>query len=142
MKIQLSKNVRIKRDYNYKLLAAKTASKYKMSNRVNDSELSALRDENSNLHMEDKAFREEAKKLLRTITPDTPLKVKTQIGKDSTIIHEYNGHIEKKFGYNDGHFNFISPDRDNECKPFTIGLSCLLSIEVIDRKHRIENLKL
>lgn len=130
MKVELSKSVRIKKDENYEALQS---IEREISNRIKaeyQNEVSALKSENERLHTEDKAFREQAKKFLRNVTPATLLKVQTQVGRGSTIIQEYTGYIEKPFGYSDGTFNFCSPD-NYDGRPFTIGLSCLLSIETV-----------
>ena len=130
MKVALNKDVRIKRDENYEVLRS---IEQKISDRIRAefaNEISDIKAENEKFHTEDKSFREQAKELLKTITTETLLKVKTQVGKGSTIIQEYTGHIERNFKYNDGTFNFVSPDK-YDGKPFTIGFSCLLSIEVL-----------
>lgn len=133
-KVELNKDIRIKRDENYQVLkniedriSAKIRAEF-------ESEVSAIRAENDTLYQKDNEFREEARELLKTITPQTLLKVRTQVGVCSKVIQEYKGHIEKNIKYNDGHFNFISPDK-HDGKPFTIGFSCLQSIEIIDEEE-------
>lgn len=131
MKVEISKNARIKRDENYEVLRS---LEQEISNRIRAefaNEVQGIKKENENYHEMEKSFREQAKELLKNVTPETLLRVKTQVGHNSTIINEYTGHIERKFNwYKDGTFDFISPDK-YEGKPFTIGLSCLLSIEIL-----------
>lgn len=133
-KVELHQDIRIKRDENYQVLktiedriSAKIRAEF-------ESEVSAIRAENDTFHKKDNEFREEARELLKTITPQTLLKVRTQVGIGSKVIQEYEGHIEKNIKYNDGTFNFISPDI-HDGKPFTIGFSCLQSIEIIDEEE-------
>ncbi len=89
--------------------------------------------ENAELYAAELAFREEAKKILLSCTPTvsgTILRVSTQTGRRSSIVRKYIGNLEYKFGYSDSTFNFV--DRKyNDGKPFTIGFSCLLSIEIV-----------
>lgn len=141
MKVELSKEVRIKRDQNHTVLRCIEERIIDFFEDDDEKVLSilSLKDENHKLYKIELEFRKEALKLLRNITPNTQIKIKTQVGKGSTLIQEYTGHIEKNVGHNDSMFNFISPDR-NGGNPFSIGLSCLLSIEVLNRKTRIENL--
>lgn len=130
MKAELSKDVRIKRDLNYEVLRSIESRISAQIRAEFESEVSAIRGENEKFHKEDKDFREQAKEILRKITPETLVKVKTQVGKGSEVVQRYTGHIERDFKYSDGTFNFISPGK-YDGKPFTIGFSCLLSIEVL-----------
>ena len=130
-KVELHQDIRIKRDENYEVLRS---IEQRISERIRSefqAEVSDMKAENENFHKQDKEFVEQAKELLKTITPETLLRVKTQVGRGSTIIQEYEGHIQRNFKYNDGSFNFISPGK-YDGRPFTIGFSCLLSIEVIE----------
>ncbi len=127
---ELSKNIRIKRDENYEILRL---IEQRVSDRIRAefaNEISDIQLENKKNLEEEKLFREQAKEILKTATTETLLKVETQVGKGSTVIQEYTGRIDKQFKYNDGTFNFICSDK-YEGKPFTIGFSCLLSIEVL-----------
>ena len=130
-KVELHQDIRIKRDENYEVLRSIEERISAQIRAEFQAEVSDMKTENDNFHKQDKEFREQAKELLKTITPQTLLKVKTQVGRGSTVIQEYEGRIERNFKYNDGTFNFISPDK-YDGKPFTIGFSCLQSIEVIE----------
>lgn len=132
MKIELNKDNRIKRSENHEIIS-------EINNRISikiqeefQLEISSYRAENENLFKEEKDFFKQVQELLKTVTPSTKLKVCTQVGKGSTVLHTYTGHIEKGVGFNPSYFNFISEERDNDLKPFTIGFSCLQSIEVIN----------
>jgi seryl-tRNA synthetase len=129
-KAEIRKEVRIKQSENYELLdTIKTKIRHRIEAEYED-ETNALRKENETLHAEYKTFEAEAQKILASVTPATKLRVKTQVGKGSSIVNEYVGHIESAFKFRDTCFNFISPEK-NEGKPFTIGLSCLMAVEVI-----------
>ena len=45
-------------------------------------------------------------------------------------MYQNIGHIERNFMHGDGCFNFITPDK-LDGRPFTIGFSCLFSIEIV-----------
>ena len=99
-------------------------------NKEFNAETRALREENERSYDEEKEFVKQVQELLKSITPATPLRVVTQVGPGSTILNTYTGHIEKDPGFMPKWFNFVSPERNN--KPFTIGFSCLQSIEILD----------
>ena len=128
-KVALNKDVRIKRDENYVVL---TNIENQIRNEVRKrfaDETKVLREETDSFVKEEKEFHRKAQEMLRGLTPNDKLKVCTQVGKGSSVINEYVGYIEKNIKYSDTWFNFISDDRMNDGRPFTIGFSCLLSIE-------------
>lgn len=129
-KVVLNKDVRIKRDENYFVL---DSIRKVISNRINAeylSETSALQKEVRESHDQESKFIEDVRLFLKGVNELTPLKISVQVGPGSTIIHQYTGFLEKKVGFGDKWFNFTSKERDNECKPFTVGFSCLQSIEI------------
>lgn len=130
-KAELNKDNRIKRDENHEVLNTIEAAIAKRIRAEYSEEIKALRDENENCYAEEKVFRSNVQELLKSVDITTKLKVVTQVGKGSTILNTYVGHLEKKPEFYPTSFNFISPDRDNELRPFTIGFSCLQSIEII-----------
>jgi hypothetical protein len=88
-----------------------------------------LQEENKQLRDEELAFRENAKPIIKHAYETKALVgVKTQVGPKGSIIHEYVGHVEKL--YSSDCFNFVDPN-EFDGKPFTIGLSCLLSIKIL-----------
>jgi hypothetical protein len=128
MKSELRKEVRIKKDENNILLEN---IKYEIRERVEEeynSETQAIREENDKLRQEEKEFISNAKYILASASPMDLLQVKTQVGRGSTVIHEYTGSLEYKYKNGDGVFNFVDLSYNNG-KPFTIGFSCLLSVE-------------
>jgi len=130
MKAELSKDVRIRRNLNYDVLHS---IERRISNQIRaefESEISDIKGENEKFYKEERDFMEQTKKILRKISPQTLVRVRTQVGKNSEVIQEYIGHIQREFKYNDGTFNFISTGEYDD-KPFTIGFSCLLSFEVL-----------
>ncbi len=133
-KITLNKDTRIKRSENYDLLKTIQTN---ISARIHDefhNETTAIRTENDNFNNEEKEFFKNVSAFLKDIKTDTKLKIIVQVGPGSSVLHEYNGNIEeipapyKKQTY----FNFISKDRDNDMRPFTVGFSCLQSIEILN----------
>jgi formylmethanofuran dehydrogenase subunit E-like metal-binding protein len=133
-KVELNKDNRIKRYENHETM---DKIRQQIAHRINTeftSECSNLLLENTRNYDLEKQFIKDARELLLTINTDTLLKVTTQVGKNAEILHTYTGHLEKDFSYRSlGTFNFISVDRDNDNKPFTIGFSCLQSIEIIEQ---------
>ena len=130
-KLELNKGNKPKIYENYDLLKA---IERKISEKIRSefsSEISAIREENELLLLEERTFSENVRDLLLTIDTSTQLKVVTQIGVNGSVLNEYNGKLQRKYKYGDGYFNFISEDRNNDNKPFTIGFSCLQSIEII-----------
>lgn len=131
MKAELNQHNRIKRDENYEVL---NSIKNRISQKIQaefDAEIKDIKSENEKYWEEEKVFKEEARQILLKITPQTKLKVSTQVGRGSKIIQTYEGNLERKFEWRDGTFNFISPN-NYDGKPFTIGFSCLQSIEIIN----------
>lgn len=129
-KIELHKDNRIKRIENYVVLKS---IENKISEKIRkefEGETLDIRLENDTLFKQEKEFINQAKEFLTKITPQTSLRVKTQVGKDSDVIQQYEGHIEKTFRMYDSTLNFICKDF-LDGKPFTIGFSCLQSIEII-----------
>lgn len=128
--VSLDQFNRIKRMENHE---AAEKIRITISNRINkeyNQETRALRDENENLYAEEKVFNKQVQELLNGITPATPLRVITQVGPGDKIFNTYTGHLQKDPGFMPTYFNFVSPERNN--KPFTIGFSCLQSIEILD----------
>lgn len=130
-KLHLPKDNRIKRNENSQLIADIKQKIYERVELEFQNEVSALRNENQAFYTEEKQFFESVKDLLKEVTPETKLKVVTQVGVGSKILNEYTGNLEYKIPYNQTYFNFISPEY-NEGRPFSIGFSCLQSIEIID----------
>ena len=128
-KVELSEHIRIKRDENYEVLRTLKETISQKIRAEFESETKGVSDENESFHKQDKEFREKASELLKTLNTQTKLKVKTQVGRGSTLIHEYEGYLRRK--YTDGVFDFIDESK-YDGKPFSIGLSCLLSIEVVE----------
>ncbi len=137
MKAELNKDNRIKCSENYENLRA---IEQEISARIRSEytdETLALRNECDKYVKEEKAFYEEVKNVLLKCDITTKLKVVTQTGKNSTVLNTYVGTLEKNFDRWGGNwFNFISSDRNNDCRPFTIGFSCLQSIEVLEECNK------
>jgi hypothetical protein len=130
MKAELNAGNRIKRLENYE---AMEAIRIEISKRIQleySKELKAYTDENEKLYVDEKSFFKEVQIILNSVDVSTKLKVVTQVGKGSTVLNTYEGHIEKKIGYRDTYFNFCCEER-YDGKPFTIGFSCLVSIEIL-----------
>lgn len=132
--VTLNKNVRIKRDQNYETIEAirnSIAERIK-AEYAKDAELLALQAENGNLCDSEKEFYGFLRDFFKGVTPETKLRVVVQVGKGSKELFEYIGNIQRTLAYSDTWFNFISLERDNGSKPFTIAFSCLQSVEVIE----------
>ena len=130
MEARLSREVRIKRDENYIILKNIEDGIRERVRKEYESETKALREENSTLTQTEKEFRKEANDILSFVSSEATLKVETQVGPGSTIVREHIGHLAKPFRPGDGYFDMRAMDY-NDGKPFTIGFSCLMSIEVI-----------
>lgn len=133
MKAFLNKDNRIKRDENFAQLKSIRST---IANRINmeyNSELKSIGLENEYLLKEEYAFYDSVWEILNAINKETKLKVSTQVGSGSLILHEYIGTVANLPLVWSGqkYFDFISKDRDNDERPFTIGFSCLRAIEVI-----------
>lgn len=131
MKAELNEFTRTKKYQNYEVIQSINDTIAERIKAEYNAELTALKEENETLRKEEKAFEEEARKVLMAITPQTKIRIKTQVGKNGTIVNTYEGHIEYKLGYGFGVFNMVCATR-YDGKPFTIGMSCLVSIEVLD----------
>jgi len=129
-KIELSQNNRIKRHENYAQLDAIESVIRERIRSEYTEEIKQLRNENDKSFEEEKEFILSVKQFLPGLSPSDKLKVTTQVGRNSDIIRTYTGHIEKRIPFNQSYFNFVSPDYIDG-KPFTIGLSCLQSIEIL-----------
>jgi hypothetical protein len=130
-KVILNKDNRIKRSENFESLkkieneiSYRIRSEYSSEKEVLNNEINCLLDE-------EKQFRKDALELLRTCNEESNLRVSVQVGPNNNILYYYRGHLQRKLGYNDTSFNFISDDRDNDGRPFTIGFSCLQSVEIL-----------
>jgi hypothetical protein len=135
MKASLNKDNRIKRDENYAQLKS---IRNTITTRINleyNSELKSLGLENEKLLKSEYEFYDSVWEILNSITKETKVKVGTQVGPGSSILNEYIGTVDNIPLVWNGqkYFDFISKDRDNDEKPFTIGFSCLRSIEVIQQ---------
>jgi len=130
MKAELNKDIRIKRLENYEAMEAIRTEISKRIQKEFAKELKAYNDENEKSYTDEKAFFKEVETILKSVDVNTKLRVVTQVGKGSTVLNAYEGHIEKKLGYGDTHFNFCCETKFDG-KPFTIGFSCLQSIEIL-----------
>ena len=111
-----------------------TGIKAKISERVQrefEKEAGDIKAENDRLFSNEKRFSQLAKKMLSSCTTETKLKISTQVGKNGSVVHEYTGTLQRRVTERDGTFNFIDPNAFNG-GPFTVGYSCLLSVEVLD----------
>jgi len=131
MKAELNKDNRIKRSENYEAMEAIRTEIAKRIQLEYAKELKAYSDEIEKSVEDQRDFYKDVTNILNNVTTETNLRVVTQVGHNSTVLNTYEGHIEKKISYGQSHFNFISEQRDNGGKPFTIGFSCLQSIEII-----------
>jgi hypothetical protein len=129
-KLELPKITRMKRMENYVELAKIEAEISKRIRAEYTDEINALRGENEKLLDEERDFYVSVSSLLKNVDTSTKLKVVTQTGKDSDFFRTYVGHIERRVGVFDKSFDFVSPDA-YEGRPFTIGFSCLQSIEIL-----------
>lgn len=133
-KAELNKDNRIKRSENHHVMESISNTISAKIKKEYEEEVSAYHEENEKYYKDEKEFFIHVNEVLKKVIPkETKVKVITQVGPGSTILDQYVGTIEKldKYGYVKW-FNFISEDRDNDMKPFTIGLSCLQSIEILD----------
>jgi len=131
-KVELHKDIRVKRRNNYdqlkdieQLIAKRIAAEYNM-------ERNALRAENDAFNADEKSFYERVSDLLHSCGVETKFRVVTQTGPLSGTLREYTGVLSKQYVQYRDHsmFDFIDPNF-LDGKPFTIGFSCLQSIEVI-----------
>lgn len=91
------------------------------------AEAGDLRKANDELHAQEMKFKDEVWKYIVQADKDqSRVRVKTQVGRGATIIHDYIGVVSKI--HTSGLFNMKADGRENE---FSIGLSCLLSFEII-----------
>jgi hypothetical protein len=131
MEATLNKFVRTKTSQNYEVI---DEIRKRIRERIEaeySEELNALRDENQYFYQKEKVFRDQAKEVVKSAyTHKNRILVKTQVGKNGSIIHEYIGHIEKIYSGGDC-FDMIDTEI-HDGKPFTIGLSCLLSIKILN----------
>lgn len=130
-KVELNKDVRIKRDENYevienirKVIAWRINAEYR-------SEIYGIQDEIDGFIKAERQFYQDCKDFFKNVTIADKLKVVVQVGKGSKELFEYTGFLEKPLRFNDTLFNFISKERDNDLKPFTIAFSCLQSVELL-----------
>lgn len=130
MKAELNKDNRIKRSENSEVIDAIRLEISKRIQKEFAKELKVYNDENEKFYADEKAFFKEVETILKSVDVTTKLRVVTQVGKGSTMLNAHEGHIEKKLGYGDTHFNFCCEER-YDGKPFTIGFSCLQSIEIL-----------
>ncbi len=131
-KVELNKDNRIKRSENYNLL---NSIKANISARIHtefNNEITALRNENDVFLKEEKEFYAQVLDILKNVQPDTLLKIVSQTGIKSNRLTEYTGYLIKTYGTNATVFDFVSNDRDNDMRPFTVGFSCLQSIEILN----------
>jgi len=129
MKIGINKDVRIKRDENFKSLRKIEEN---IRHRIYEeymTETKAIWEENEKFLTEDKAFRKQAEKLLSKLPFRASLKVTTQIGENNSILETYKGYLERPYLPLSGYLDFVCQEKLNG-KPFTISFSCLQSIEV------------
>lgn len=127
-KVSMSKDNRIKLRQNYEAL---DSIKREITKRVEQEysvELKALEEENKYFRDEEVRLKKDAKDFLLSVNAKTKLKVCVQVGEGGRIINEYVGTLQRDFTRYDTYFNFIDPTY-LDGKPFTIGFSCLLSIE-------------
>lgn len=129
-KAELNKDVRIKCIENYEEMEN---IRKKISARIQKEyadEIKAYNEENERFYAEEKVFYKEVEAILKSLDLNAKLRVVTQVGKGSTVLNTYEGHIDKHLGYGNTHFEFCS-EQKNGGRPFTIGFSCLQSIEVL-----------
>ena len=131
MKAELNKDNRIKQSENYEAMEAIRNDIAKRIQLEYAKELKSYGEENEKFVEDQKNFYRDVTNILENVTTETKLRVVTQVGHNSSILNTYNGHIEKKISYGQSHFNFVSEDRGNSGRPFTIGFSCLQSIEIL-----------
>ena len=128
MKAGMNKDVRVIRTGNYEILRKiETEIKMRVQNEYL-AETDALRKENEDLLTTEKQFYDEAEAVLNSLKYGEQIRVETQVGPGGSIVNTYVGHIESPYRNGRKMFNMISDDKLNG-KPFTIGFSCLLSIE-------------
>jgi len=128
MKVEMSKDVRTTKNANYEILSN---IEREIKSRIQDeflSETTAIRKENENLVAHEKMFYGIADELLCTLQPTDEIKIESQVGPGGSIVNTYVGHLEFPYRKGDKMFNMVSPDK-LDGKPFTVGFSCLLSIE-------------
>lgn len=136
-KIELNKENRMQRRTNSELMSS---IKTQIQERVDAEfakEAKGLTEANETLYNEEKEFKKQVQELFKSITPNvTKLKIKTQTGPNGgEVISEYNGLITKFYSnYNCDLFDFMAEERGS----FSVGISCLQSIEIIEEK-KIEN---
>jgi len=91
-------------------------------------EIKLYREENDRLIKEEKEFKSLAASVMKdAFNTKSRVIVSSQTGRNGSTIREYRGYITKM--YDDYAFD-LSAENYNDGKPFTIGLSCLQSIEI------------
>lgn len=129
----LNVDSRIKRSENYILL--KTIEN-EISSRIREeysNETRALRKENDVLHNQELEFKKVACEVLKKAEVDSKIRVVVQVGVGSLTLQTYEGYLTQKFtGFNTW---FDMSDKNRfDGKPFTIGLSCLQYVEILETK--------
>lgn len=130
MKTSMSPEVRIMMSEHYNALSN---IKQIVENRVRAefaNETSAIRGEIESLLSLERDFKSLVESTLTGIDKTQMIRIETQVGPGSTIVNTYDGYLEKQYLKGTGYFNFICADK-NSSKPFTVGLSCLLSVETL-----------
>ena len=91
----------------------------------------SLRKERDELWAAERDFKQEASDFIRSLNIGDRLHIRTQVGPGGTIVNTYDNcilHNVSVIGLRVNTFDVTSPDMYGG-KPWTIGLSCLLSIK-------------
>jgi hypothetical protein len=130
MEAKLDKFVRIK---GYENSEAMTDIRRRITEEVElrfAEEANVLRDENKAFREEELEFRKAGYEIAEYAYKNkSSVKVATQTGRGGTLIREYVGYVESLYESSKC-FNFVTKD-EYDGKPFTIGMSCLLSIKIL-----------
>jgi hypothetical protein len=128
--VKLDKEIRIRKYLNYsamddlrKEITHKVEAEY--SEQIKD-----YKSENVKLLTEEREFMLNARRFLLTCDKKTKLGIMTQVGPGGSVIQYYEGYLEKKMDRNLTAFNFCCPSERGGA-PFTVGMSCLMSVEKI-----------
>jgi hypothetical protein len=100
-------------------------------------EAKILREANDELYELEKKFKSMVQTdLIQAYKEKLFVRVRTQVGKNGSIVRDYTGYITKLYDYPHkgvGAFNFADASY-NDGNEFTIGLSCFLGIEDLTGK--------
>lgn len=132
--LQIDKNIRIRARELSDIIQEEERKVSRRIRKESEPLTKALREERESLWKIEKDFRESFNKLFKekTIVVGTEIVVEVQVGPNGgEIIRSHKGKVMKIYNHSDVCFDLSDPDFING-KKFTIGGSCVKSIQVIN----------